>query len=135
MKTNSSLALPQSLKGRSWHQASLEMGRIKPLFYLHEVYLFEKNLINGWILRLCLFLEKYFSGNYFLNFSVFICHQESWSTKNTFQSTENTFRSTKNTFQSISVKEKFNLVFRKVFSLWLCLFSGKCLFASRKVGQ
>ena len=27
--------------------------------------------------------------NYFSNFSMFICHQENWSTKNTFQSKKN----------------------------------------------
>ena len=66
-----------------------------------------------------------------------VCYYKSWSTKNTFrsiknifQSMENTFWSTKNTFQSISVKEKFGLVFRKVFSLYLCLFFRKVV--SRK---
>ena len=59
---------------------------------------------------------------------------------------ENTFWSTKNTFQSISVKEKFDLVFRKVFSFSCVCFTESgfreitfqtflCLFASRKVGQ
>ena len=47
------------------------------------------------------------------------------STKNTFESTENTFRSTENTFQSILIKEKFDLVFRKVFSLQLYVFFEK----------
>ena len=45
--------------------------------------------------RLCLFSEIYFPGNYFLNFAVFVCFLESWSTENTFRSTENTFRSKK----------------------------------------
>jgi hypothetical protein len=29
------------------------------------------------------------SGNHFPNFSVFVCHYESWSTENTFQSKKN----------------------------------------------
>jgi len=37
----------------------------------------------------CLFSGKWFSGNHFPNFSVFVCHYESWSTENTFQSKEN----------------------------------------------
>ena len=74
----------------------------------------------------CLFLEIYFLENHFPNFSVFVCHQKSWSTKNTFRSTENTFQSTENTFQS-----KKNLVQfpGKCFPFWLCLF------VIRKVGQ
>ena len=49
------------------------------------------------------------------NFHVFVCHQESWSTENTFRSTENTFQLKK------------NLVWfsGKCFLFWLCLFSGK----------
>ena len=38
---------------------------------------------------LCLFSGKWFPGNHFLNFPVFVCHQKSWSTENTFQSKEN----------------------------------------------
>ena len=62
--------------------------------------------------------------------------------ENTFWSTENTFRSTEN----ISVKEKFGLVFRKVFSFNCVCFPESdfreitfqtflCLFSIRKVGQ
>jgi len=40
-------------------------------------------------LRLCLFPEIHFSGNYFSNFPVFVWHLKSWSIKNTFQSKEN----------------------------------------------
>jgi len=36
-----------------------------------------------------LFDEKWFSRNHFPNFPVFVCHYESWSTKNTFQSKKN----------------------------------------------
>ena len=36
-----------------------------------------------------LFSGKWFPGNHFPNFPVFVCHQKSWSTKNTFQSKEN----------------------------------------------
>ena len=39
--------------------------------------------------RSYLFSGKWFSENYFPNFPVFVCYQESWSTKNTFQSKEN----------------------------------------------
>ena len=38
---------------------------------------------------LCLFSGKWFPGKHFPNFHVFVCHQKSWSTKNTFQSKEN----------------------------------------------
>ena len=38
---------------------------------------------------LCLFSGKWFPGNHFLNFPVFVCHYNSWSTENTFQSKEN----------------------------------------------
>ena len=83
--------------------------------------------------------NTWFLKNYFLNFFVFVCYQKSWST-------ENTFRSTKNTFQSISIKEKFDLVFRKVFSISCVCFPGSgfwkitfqtflCLFVIRKVDQ
>jgi len=41
------------------------------------------------VLRLCLFLEKWFLKNYFSNFPVFVCYEESWLTKNTFQSKKN----------------------------------------------
>ena len=63
----------------------------------------------------CLFPGIHFPGNHFPNFPVFVCHQESWSTENTFRSTENTFQSKK------------NLVWfpGKCFPFWLCLFSGK----------
>ena len=86
------------------------------------------------VLRPRLFPWKLVSRNQFPNFPVFVCHQKSqstentfWSKKNTFQLTENTFRSTENTFRSILVNEKFGLVFRKVFSLQLCLFFEKSL--------
>ena len=52
------------------------------------------------ILRPCLFPGIHFQENHFPNFPVFVCHQKSWSTENTFRSTENTFRSTENTFWS-----------------------------------
>ena len=39
--------------------------------------------------RLCLFFEIHFLKNYFSNFLIFVCHQKSWSTENTFQSKEN----------------------------------------------
>ena len=45
------------------------------------------------ILGVCLFLGKWFSGNYFPNFHVFVCYYKSWSTENSFRSTENTFQS------------------------------------------
>ena len=38
---------------------------------------------------LCLFSGKWFPGNHFPNFPVFVCHQKSWSTENTFQSNKN----------------------------------------------
>ena len=38
---------------------------------------------------LCLFSGKWFPGNHFPNFPVFVCHQKSWSTENTFQSKKN----------------------------------------------
>jgi len=38
---------------------------------------------------LCLFSGKWFPGNHFPNFPVFVCHYKSWSTENTFQSKEN----------------------------------------------
>jgi hypothetical protein len=41
------------------------------------------------ILGVCLFLGKWFSGNYFPNFHVFVCYYKSWSTKNTFLSKKN----------------------------------------------
>jgi hypothetical protein len=41
------------------------------------------------ILRPRLFGEKWFSGNHFPNFLMFICHQKNWSTKNTFQLNKN----------------------------------------------
>ena len=82
-------------------------------------------------------------GNYF---PVFVCHQESQSTKNIFQSTENTFRSTKNIFQSILVKKNLTWFSGKCFSFsCVCFLESDfreitsqtflCLFASRKVGQ
>ena len=40
-------------------------------------------------LRPCLFSRKWFPENHFSNFHVFVCHQESWSTENTFQSKKN----------------------------------------------
>ena len=40
-------------------------------------------------LRLCLFPGIHFPGNHFPNFLVFVCHWESWSTENTFQSKKN----------------------------------------------
>jgi hypothetical protein len=39
--------------------------------------------------RLCLFLGKWFPGNHFPNFSVFVYHYKNWSMENTFQSKEN----------------------------------------------
>jgi len=36
-----------------------------------------------------LFHEKWFSGNHFPNFPVFVCHQKKWSMENTFQSKKN----------------------------------------------
>ena len=71
-------------------------------------------------LRPCLFSEKQFLENYFLNFPVFVCHQKSWSTENIFRSTKNTFQSTEHfpvNGKYFPVKEKFDLVSRKVFSL------------------
>ena len=38
---------------------------------------------------LCLFSGKWFPRNHFPNFTMFVCHQKSWSTENTFQSKEN----------------------------------------------
>ena len=38
---------------------------------------------------LCLFSGKWFPGNHFPNFPLFVCHQKSRSTENTFQSKEN----------------------------------------------
>ena len=38
----------------------------------------------------------HFLRNYFLNFPVFVCFLENWSTENTFRSTKNTFQSNKN---------------------------------------
>ena len=38
---------------------------------------------------LCLFSGKWFPRNHFPNFTMFDCHQKSWSTENTFQSKEN----------------------------------------------
>ena len=40
-------------------------------------------------IRLCLFPGIHFPGNHFLNFPVFVCLPESWSTENTFQSKKN----------------------------------------------
>ena len=58
-------------------------------------YLLETILTLGLhYFRLCLFPEKWFSGNHFPNFLVY--HQESWSTENNFRSTENTFQSKEN---------------------------------------
>ena len=82
-----------------------------------------------------LFPGNWFPENHFPNFHVFVCYQESWSTKNTlqstentFQSTKNTFRSTENTFQSILVNKKYSLVFRKVvFGKPLSKLSCVCL--------
>jgi hypothetical protein len=60
-------------------------------------YLLETILTRGLhYFRLCLFPGKWFSGNHFPNFSVFVCHHESWSTENTLRSTENTFQSKEN---------------------------------------
>ena len=92
-------------------------------------------------LRPRLFPWKLVSGNQFPNFPVFVCHQESWSTENTFWSTENTFQSTENTFQSMK-----NLVWfsGKCFPFSCVCFPESgfttfqtflCLFAIRKVGQ
>ena len=41
------------------------------------------------IVRPCLFSGKWFLENHFPNFPMFVCHYESWSTKNTFQSKKN----------------------------------------------
>jgi len=85
-----------------------------------------------------------FPENYFLNFSVFVCHKKRWSTKNTFQSKEKHFRVNGKHFP---VKEKFYLVFQEsVFSFGYVCFPESsfrettfqtfmCLFAIRKVGQ
>ena len=66
-----------------------------------------KTIVFSNRLKVYLFLENGLE-NHFPNFSVFVCHQKSWSMKNTFQS-------------------KKNLVwFRgKCFPFQLCLFSGK----------
>ena len=36
-----------------------------------------------------MFVGIYFLENYFLNFSIFVCFSETWSTENTFQSKKN----------------------------------------------
>ena len=80
----------------------------------------------------CLFPGIHFPGNHFSNFPVFVCHQESWLTENTFRSTENTFQSTETLFgqqKTLSSQRKHfsNLVWfsGKCFPFWLCLFFGK----------
>ena len=73
------------------------------------------DILSSISLRPCLLPGIHFPGNHFPNFPVFVCHQKSWSTENTFRSTENTFQSKK------------NLVWfpGKCFPFLLCLFSRK----------
>jgi len=48
-----------------------------------------------------LFFGKWFLKNYFPNFFIFVCLQESWSTENTSRSIKNTFQSKKNLVWSL----------------------------------
>jgi hypothetical protein len=87
-------------------------------------------------LRICLFFGIYFLENYFLNFFVFVCYYESWSTENTFQPTE-----------TLSGQRKIWFGFQKsVFCFGCVCFPESgfrettfqtflCLFAIRKVDQ
>ena len=77
----------------------------------------------------CLFPGKQFPGNHFSNFPVFVCHQKSCSTKNTFQSRKNLVQFSGKCFPFGCVcflKSGFR---ETTFQTFLCLF------AIRKVGQ
>jgi len=100
--------------------------------------------------RPCLFLGIHFPGNHFPNFPVFVCHEESWSTKNTFWSTENTFQSTE-TFsgkrKTFSSQRKIWFGFQESVFPFSCVCFPEsdfrettfqtfmCLFAIKKVDQ
>ena len=88
------------------HIFYLKFSTLRSMLHVHKNP--TSNQESKMILKPCLFPGKQFSGNYFPNFSVFVCYQKSWSTENTFQS-------------------KKNLVWfpGKCFPFWLCLFSGK----------
>ena len=87
--------------------------------------------------------EIHFSGNHFPNFPVFVCHQKSWLTENTFRSTEILSGQRK----TLSSQRKIWFGFQEnIFPFGCVCFPESgfrettfqtflCLFAIRKVGQ
>jgi len=90
-----------------------------------------------------LFPGIHFPGNHFPNFPVFVCHQESWSTENTFRSTETLSGQRK----TLSSQRKIWFRFQESVFPFSCVCFPEsdfrkttfqtflCLFAIRKVGQ
>jgi len=66
------------------------------MLHMHNLSYFFAIYFSLTTFRGCLFPGKWFLGNQFPNFPVFVCHWKSWSTENTFRSTENTLQSKKN---------------------------------------
>ena len=79
-------------KKNSSHDNPFLQRKMNPISFLSlsntNVYLLYK-LHRPFQLGMRLFSRKQFSGNHFSNFSVFICHQKSQSTENTFQLKKN----------------------------------------------
>ena len=79
-------------------------------------------------LRPHLFDGKWFFENHFPNFIVFVCHQKSWSMKNTFQSKKNLIQFTGKCFSFILGEKHFPEVVKNLeMSYYLLITSNLVL--------